>query len=369
MLPVIADIQRFVSQGGTTHVVLPADAGLARLFENSNWAHFLSPSQHAPRELGFDRHLPLRRFSTPSEQAALVDRLIDVIMRVMVLDRTSLGGIEWVLSEITDNVLNHADSTIGGLAQLAYYTQNKRIAFCVVDAGRGIFQSLREGFPLMGSDLEAVQQAVRTGVTRNKSVGQGNGLTGAQAIALSAQEGQFRIVSGDADILWKPGPLEEIFPMSSPFHGTLVDVQFSTAQPIELNRIIGESTRTPNYEHADTIELKYTSHGGSELIIRVIDEAVGRGTRIAGRQMRTKCSNLMHGEPGCVLVIDWSDVQVVSSSFADEFVGKLFFEIGPTRFMARVRNINMNATVGQLIDRAILQRTQQEMENGTNGAG
>ena len=50
------------------------------------------------------------------------------------------------------------------------------------------------------------------------------------------------------------------------------------------------------------------------------------------------------------------DVALVSSSFADELIGKLFAEFGPIEFMGRFKLVGVSATVQQLIDRAISQR-------------
>ena len=55
---------------------------------------------------------------------------------------------------------------------------------------------------------------------------------------------------------------------------------------------------------------------------------------------------------------------LVSSSFADELVGKLFASLGPLAFSARVRNIGMDAMVHGLVDKAIMQRAAQ-VANGT----
>ena len=60
--------------------------------------------------------------------------------------------------------------------------------------------------------------------------------------------------------------------------------------------------------------------------------------------------------PGQVIYIDFSDVALVSSSFADEVVGKLFVELGPLAFMQRFAFRNVAPTVKQLVDKAISQR-------------
>ena len=78
-------------------------------------------------------------------------------------------------------------------------------------------------------------------------------------------------------------------------------------------------------------------------------------------QIRIKCVNLLNAEPHLPLVIDWTGVPLISSSFADEALGKLFVQLGPTGFSARIRNVGMEPLVRQLIDKAIMQRMAQSL--------
>lgn len=104
------------------------------------------------------------------------------------------------------------------------------------------------------------------------------------------------------------------------------------------------------------------------VVVPLRDETVGFGSRHAGQHMRAKARNLLAAEPSRSLCIDWSEIPMISSSYADEFVGKLFVELGPLTFMSRVRNTSMAPVVRGLIDRAIMQRSHQTMadieENG-----
>jgi hypothetical protein len=74
--------------------------------------------------------------------------------------------------------------------------------------------------------------------------------------------------------------------------------------------------------------------------------------------MRIKLSNLLKNCPGQILFIDFENITVVSSSFADEVFGKLFVELGPMNFMQSIRFINISPTIQGLVDRAIKQRMQ-----------
>ncbi len=103
----------------------------------------------------------------------------------------------------------------------------------------------------------------------------------------------------------------------------------------------------------------YSAEDGDYLTIRLRDEQGGFGTRQAGGQLRTKLKNLLAADPGKRLVIDWSGVPLISSSFADEAIGRLFLELGPLSFSSRIQHVGMESLVRSLIDRAVMQRVQQ----------
>ena len=86
------------------------------------------------------------------------------------------------------------------------------------------------------------------------------------------------------------------------------------------------------------------------------DEATSFGSRVAGTPVRIKLMNLLRMCPGQRIVVDFSGIPLVSSSFADEALGKLFVEIGPVTFAQRFEFRNLATTVKQLIDKAISQR-------------
>ena len=136
-------------------------------------------------------------------------------MRNMTLERDVIAGLEWSINEITDNVLNHAECSEGGIAQGRHFTRN--VAFVVADAGRGVLASLREGHPELRTDDQAIGEAMKAGVTRNPDAGQGNGIAGAMRIAMMS-EGFFQITSVLAQIAARLGLLTPCRAPSSIIH-------------------------------------------------------------------------------------------------------------------------------------------------------
>src|SRR3546814_3921186 len=85
------------------------------------------------------------------------------------LARSDFAALEWSINEITDNVIVHSESPIGGLVQVSTFVRNQKVVeYIVADAGLGIPATLRSGRPEIGTDTDALDRAIREGVTRDK---------------------------------------------------------------------------------------------------------------------------------------------------------------------------------------------------------
>lgn len=118
------------------------------------------------------------------------------------------------------------------------------------------------------------------------------------------------------------------------------------------------------HAHVDFVELHYEQDGGQPVLFPLKDETSSFGSRVAGAPVRIKLANLIRMCAAQRIAIDFSGVPLVSSSFADEVFGKLFVELGPLAFMQRFELRNVDATVRQLIDKAIAQRMGQQRAQG-----
>ena len=79
-------------------------------------------------------------------------------------------------------------------------------------------------------------------------------------------------------------------------------------------------------------------------------------SRRGGKRVRAVIEDLLSENRS--ITLDFDGVGVFSSGFADEVFGRLFVEMGPTAFMARVKMLNVDPTVSGLIERAIEQRAR-----------
>lgn len=357
MLPIISTVNLLREEGHKIYVRLPQNDNTRTLFRAVNWAHYLSPSQFEISESEHDRHLVTRFFRDEVEQKKAVDDFMDVILRNMELPRSIISGLEWSINEITDNVLNHSNSPIGGLVEATTYPKSGLIAFAVADSGRGILNSLKEGIPTLRTDLQAMGEAVKQGVTRNPKFGQGNGLAGSLRVT-TLTGGSFEITSGAGRLLTTADETVRNPRQNFQYYqGTLVCGQVLLKKDFSISEALnfGNGEYTP----VDMIEMQYEMDDKDCLLLKMKNETTGYGTRRSGLQIRTKIMNLMAAEPTFPLIIDWDGIPVVSSSFADEVIGKLFIKLGAMAFSAKVRNINMERLIQNLLDKAVAQRLTQ----------
>ena len=355
MLALCAQVMKLREAGVRSTLVLPEDRKLAGLFRNANWSHFIDPETYATSAFRGHTQVPATQFRNAEEQQRAVNRIVNAILgAIPELERKNLAALEWSVNEITDNVLNHSASKIGGLVQVStFQARRKRVEYIVADAGVGIPTTLRGSRLQIASDADALDQAIREGVTRDPAFGQGNGLFGSYQIC-SHSKGFFQLESGHGKLVFTERAGLHISTEKIPFDGTLVAAQVDFSVP----DLLAEALKFGGRPHSPTdfVELHYEQDGGQPVLFVLKDEAPSFGSRTAGTPVRTKLANLARMCPGERIAVDFSSVPLVSSSFADEVFGKLFVELGPLAFMQRFELRHVDTTVQQLIDKAIAQR-------------
>lgn len=109
----------------------------------------------------------------------------------------------------------------------------------------------------------------------------------------------------------------------------------------------------------DRVELNYELEADGGISFKLREESPSVGTRIAGSPVRQKLENLIRLTDANRVSIDFDDVHLISSSFADEVFGKLFLALGPIDFSSKIQFKNCDMIVKKLIDKAIMQRATQ----------
>lgn len=359
--PLLAALDVVRRAGIEVSASLPRDPSCRRRFLEANWAHLLDPERYDPATVPPGEGTTARRFTDFREQQRAVDASVETALGHLSLSRDFLAALEWVASEVTDNVLTHAGCVEGGIVQTTVCAESGRVEIAVADAGRGLLASLREGRPLE-TDAEAAALAVEPGVTRDPDAGQGQGLAGTLRIA-SLTGGAFEIASGTARLTMArltttPDLAEPVVRRNEPpVPGVCARVELGPDPRFRLSealRFAGAGSCP-----VDLIETRYESEDGSAILVSLSEAAAasgGFGSREAGRRWRTKCRNLLRAAPGKPLVLDWGGVRAVSSGFADEFVGKLHRELAHLGLRESVRNTGMEPVVRGVLEKALRDR-------------
>jgi anti-sigma regulatory factor (Ser/Thr protein kinase) len=357
LLSLCAQVLAYRKAGISFDLVPPTDKKLANLFRNTNWGYFLDPRRFEPSAFRGHSQVPATQYQTPAEQQAAVNRIVNVMLGALPgLNRSDFAALEWAVNEITDNVLVHSQSPIGGLVQVSTFIRgSKRVQFVVADAGIGIPRSLRSGRQGITSDTEALDLAIREGVTRDASIGQGNGMYGSYEIC-SKSRGDFLVDSGNARLRYLPSSGLSIAAQNIPYSGTLVVATIDFSDP----RLLEDALRFKGvkYTPVDYVDLNYASNPDGAIHFKLVEESTSFGSRVSGKPIQTKLLNLARMAGTSPICVDFERVPLLSSSFADEAFGKVFLSLGPIAFMQRIRLHNMSGAVEGLVNRAIAQRMQ-----------
>ena len=266
-----------------------------------------------------------------------------------------LTGIEWCLNEVMDNVLQHSrpGSPLAGFVMAQAHSN--RVAVCVSDCGQGLLQSLSTFANRPHDDETAIRLAVQESVTRDASIGQGNGLWGLHNIVHN-NGGRLAITSGSCSVTWTEENQEAYGNhqyVAKDSKGVTVDFQLNAKRRISLQTAL--NGHTPLRKNLDSRE---DEHGCQRFHIK--DQPGRTSTRLAGQHLFNRILNTCT-DTDQQIVLDFSGVSLVSSSYADETVGKLVVKLGFIDFTQRILLRNMAETVGIIINQAVEKRIAEAL--------
>jgi hypothetical protein len=296
------------------------------------------------------RFIPLRLIRDFTDVTQATDAICELVIHQFENAHEFLPALEWAVNEVIDNVYNHACISTPAAICGQFYPKNKRLEIAIVDSGRGIKASLAESFDL-SDDQAAIEKAMKRGVTRNKDEGQGNGLAGTREIVLK-NGGSLRVWSGSAQYHISKGE-EQGFHKIPHMQGTGVLIKLNTEHAVDLSdTFIGETSWSYINVLCEEVE-----EAGS---LRVSEEAINTFTREAGRRLRLKIESLLPEmeEP---LVLDFQGVDMVTSSFIDELIGKIYQRYGSEHSM-RIKITNLSPILLSIADMSITERVENFFE-------
>lgn len=312
---------------------------------------FLQPKEYVK---GFKVLGNVYKFKTAEETDIITKAYISDIRKTDSIDQGTLDAIQWSIYEILDNAIRHSLVSEYGYVMGQMHPTSKKIAFTIFDSGQGIYNSFRgtQYSPITPSD--AITLALNEGVTSNRVAGQGNGLYGLYSIVRQGK-GNITITSGGGYYNYSNGYVKtynKIPVISHENPGTVVDFQLDYSEDRSLNRamtIKGE-TYLINY-------LDYENMEDDRGIINysISNMAEGTGTRESALRVRTEILNIVKSEKRPIS-IDFTGINIISSSFADELLVKLFLELGLVQFNTLIKLKGIDQTAQAIIHRSFIQR-------------
>lgn len=293
------------------------------------------------------------RFNSSEEVGELVSAYIIALRQADIIESGVILSLEWCLNETMDNVLQHSEIGIGYVMAQLHKTP-KQLSICVFDAGRGIFNSFKNSRHKPASPLDAITLAMQEKITRDENVGQGNGLWGLTKIIDEAQ-GSIEISSGGAVYKKQNGNIRTVdtghFNLGKLHGTTIVDFQLNYSHKINVASALN------GYEPID-LWLEELETESGDILVSVAEQSHGTGTRKSAEKLRTMVLNMTLADKKHV-ILDFSGVSILSSSFADELIGKIIGQYGFVFFINRFSIKNLSVFNASLLNRSVQQRMAQ----------
>lgn len=349
--PIAGIIDYYRNKGVRIHVEVP----------QSSYAFHVRIPNPIPAEDIISDYSPFDKvFSFSSEEGVfnLVNVYLIALRQSDDLEPGVIRSLEWCMNETIDNVLQHS-MTEKGFVMAQLNKQNKTFNFCVFDAGIGIYNSLRNTKYSPHNPLKAIKLSMKERITRDERIGQGNGLWGLSQI-IKETNGRLRIGSSGARYEYENGDIKEVssgdFNLGVNNGTTMIDFLIDYSSPIDIAGALN------GYEPVDIWAENYENAAG-DIVINVSRDARGTGTRKSAEKLRHMVMNFFKDHYS-IVVLDFSEVSMLSSSFADELIGKLIATIGFSGFIQHIKIVNLNDYNSLIVNRSVGQRMAQIYMDG-----
>ena len=304
------------------------------------------------------------RFDNQDDLLSLFDATQKEVLKLPNIGKGFKIAFGWCLCEVMDNVLQHSqektDKKATGYMMIQYVPSDHLLKCCVFDLGIGLYESFLGTKHNPVSPVDAVRLAVQPSVTSGN--GQGNGLYGLREIVKQSQLGRLEIKSAGARYL-----LENHVESAEPtllipgFAGTTsVDFQIYFADEFSIDRVFPDKVGTADFWMEDH------EVGSDTIRLSVLEIVKGTVSRDLGREMRNAVENIIESEHKRV-IIDFAGVEMCSSAFVDELIGKLVSRYQFVRFSQLVAFDHVSGINSLLIDHSLRQRLSDECLMGGIG--
>ncbi len=298
------------------------------------------------------------RFDSADDIYLLINSFVDELSRIIVCEKGVLEGFEWSINEVLDNVLQHSSRSFGYVMGQVH-TGSKHFMFCVYDTGQGIYNSLLNSVHKPKTPSDALKLAIKEGVTRDKKIGQGNGLWGLHQI-VSENTGKLNIISNSAcySLTNTDFKIFDSIPQLPYDNGCIVDFQLDYSKEISISKALG------GYKPVN-LKMESLEDNVGNITIDLQGKESGVGTRKSGEKIRNELINI-YKQSSKNITLDFARINIISSSFADELIGKLVTEFGFYGFNNIFKLKNMNSNVQSIVQRSVAQRMMESFNGDSD---
>jgi len=215
----ILEIGRFLlSEGRTPDLILPVDDEVIKYMERMDFfKHIIPIFGEIPTDILESHYLRSSKSDVLLEITPIVhnkdihhvvgkvkERAYQVLSTHLGYNKKAVIGFIVALSEVCQNIVEHSQST--GFVGIQKYSFKKKLVrnivkIAVSDIGIGIKESLspryKSRYPLLWSDIIAIEEALLKGASRFEDEGRGQGLSTVRKF-IKKWDGQISIRSGRA---------------------------------------------------------------------------------------------------------------------------------------------------------------------------
>lgn len=263
-----------------------------------------------------------------------------------------LQALSYCFYEILDNVHIHSGKPLG--TAITHFDADKDILrILVADDGMGIRQSLAENEKFRDlSEADAIRMCIEDSVTDGKGMGFGLYATSRLMKDIGLL---FVLHSGDHKLIHKGNTTE--VKENGFWQGTIVYMEITTSKEIDPNDVVDHRTDAEeqyNEYFIETEELENLwTDGGATDEFKFAQFATDFGTREMGAKIREQLRLLFTNNSR--IALNFSGVNVVSNSFADECIAKLLIDYPIQELKQRITFHGLNS----MAERSILVALQR----------
>ncbi len=156
--------------------------------------------------------------------------------------------------------------------------------------------------------------------------------------------------------------LNQTLSKTTRYPGTFVIFQIDYSNPDLISQALTFKGKVhePSFDY---IEKKFETDDDNTYRIMLKDHVVSTGSRESGKKISNLLNNVLVMAGKAKITIDFSDILMVSSSFADECFGRLIAKVGPAEFFSRVNFEHTDEALRAIIDRSVMQRLKYTSES------